>query len=132
MRKILLSIILLSVGLCKVNAGELSRFSSQFTTIYTNSTSYTLSNSAATNVQTLIPSVSHTYQLFATTVGTNSVTATLDRTIDSANWIPATTNTISTNGIAEYTFTGKWTQARWRISAANSNNATVLVVYMGQ
>ena len=101
-------------------------------TVFTNSTVLTFTNSQTmTNIQGSKESLNHTCDIFGGGVGTNAITANLDSTIDGANWIPVSTNTISTNGFAEVKATGKWARFRWRVTALTTN-ATVTENYMAQ
>ena len=133
MRTLLFAIILSAAGCMPAAAGEMIIPQSAGRIIYTNVTfsSNVTASVTFTNVQNTIITVNHTFQLFCTGAGTNVVTANLDRTIDEANWIPVSTNTVSTNGTVEYSVAGKWSKYRWRISAA-ATNATVTANYMAQ
>ena len=92
--------------------------------VFTNSISLTFTNSqTVTNIQGTKESVNHTFHIFAATSGSNVITANLDRTLDGSNWIPVSTNTISTNGYAEIIAPGKWAQYRWRVTALTTNAA---------
>ena len=114
-----------------LNGAEYQRNLNQFDVVFTNTTTVTFTNSQiATNAQDTGRSIYHTFQLFCTSTATNAVTANLDKTIDGSNWIPVSTNTVTTNGIVEYSVVGKWAQYRWRVTA--TTNATVVENYMSQ
>ena len=132
-KTILLPILALTIAIIlSLPAAELSRNVNDFVVVFTNSTSITFTNTATvTNSQDTARTVYHTFQVYSTTVGTNAITATLDKTIDGSNWVPVSTNVVTSNSIAEYTAVGKWTQFRWRVTAG-ATNATVTELYMGQ
>lgn len=92
-----------------------------------------------TNVQFTGISVFHTFQLFSVpwtntvTIGTNNVSASLDRTIDGTNWVPfySTNMTGAGTNAIEVVTVGKWQSYRWRLTLLGTN-LTVLANYMAE
>ena len=85
-----------------------------------------------TNTITTAYSTYHTFQLFSTALGTNTITGSLDRSIDSVNWVNVVNAAAVTNGTPfETNTTGKAWAYRWRVTVWSSN-ATVTELYMGQ
>jgi hypothetical protein len=131
MKKTLFILILITIGF-PVFAYPFWSAPTPNVTVFTNSTILTFTNSqTVTNIQGSKESIQHTLDIFGSMTGTNAVIANLDSTIDGANWIPQSTNTISTNGFSEVKLTGKWAQFRWRLTALTTNG-TVIENYMAQ
>ena len=92
-----------------------------------------------TNTVTLARSDYHTFQLFSNpwtntlAVGTNTVSARLDLTIDGANWFPYFTNTFgsATTNWTQVALEGAFWQGRWVITCWGTNLA-IQQNYMGK
>lgn len=108
--------------------GEFGKLNTPYSVIGSNmvaSVGGGLTNLAAynvTNIEYTYRPIYHTIQCYSTTVGSNTVYVSIDRSIDGANWFTVTNNAnISTNGIYEYTAVGKWTWHRLRFNLAGTN-----------
>jgi hypothetical protein len=102
--------------------------------VFTNTPAYSniTATTTFTNVFETKYSIYHTFELFSTGAGTNTVTMSLDRTIDNTNWITCVNNASVTNGTPfETNYTGKWWSYRIRVTAIATND-TIEWLYMGQ
>lgn len=130
-------LIFMSVLLCAVSVqADIFRKVSPY--CYTNGVSLSGTNGvSSTNSLDTADSVYHTFHFVLTSVGTNTTTISVDRTINSVNWFNVGTVVMSGNGtsITETNFVGKWASYRFRATFANSNPATPIAltaIYMGQ
>jgi hypothetical protein len=114
-----------SIGLFATN-GSTAGFSGTFSVQYSNVFGITYTNSQIT----INPKL-HTFQLFSTATGTNSVNAIWDRTIDGVNWFPFQTNTWTSSSNFEFYVSGKWAQFRCRLTPQGTNGA-VFANYIGE
>jgi hypothetical protein len=74
--------------------------------------------------------VQHTIHIVAVGGSTNTATVVCARALDTANWMPFSTNTLAGGAMAEVTATGKWSYFRATLTATNSL-LSVTATYLG-
>ena len=103
--------------------------------VYTNgyiSTNVTGGTAVYTNVWSASGALNHNIEAGVSTVGTNTITGSLDNTLDGANWTTLVNGAALTNTAPYRTnYIGKVQQFRWRISLAGTN-ASYFWNYMSQ
>jgi hypothetical protein len=132
--KAILALIALVACLIRATGAELIVPQTTMGEVFTNVTfsSNITASVTFTNTQPSLFTIYHTFHLVYSPLGTNTTTATLERTLDGSFWYSVQTNTLTdgTNSF-EYSSVGKWAAYRWRVTAL-STNATVRADYLAE
>jgi len=132
MKKLLILFLMLA-GILQSRAADFHLINNQFTHIYTNTFTQTATNGVnLTNSISTADSIYHTFHFVYTANGTNLTAVITERTLDGADYFPVVTNTLTTNGMVEAQYTGKWVGYRFRSLFQNTNAPTLNVYYISQ